>query len=43
MFRMRGKRREGVRGGGVGDLIVKLVVETPVKLSSRQKQLLRDL
>ncbi len=34
---------KGVRGGGVGDLIVKLVVETPGRLnSSRQKQLLRD-
>ncbi|PKF80958.1 molecular chaperone DnaJ [Vibrio sp. vnigr-6D03] len=42
MFRMRGKGVKGVRGGGVGDLIVKLVVETPVKLSSRQKELLRD-
>ncbi|PQJ59691.1 molecular chaperone DnaJ [Vibrio chagasii] len=42
MFRMRGKGVKGVRGGGVGDLIVKLVVETPVKLSSRQKELLRE-
>ncbi|WP_413285024.1 molecular chaperone DnaJ [Vibrio sp. MA40-2] len=42
LFRMRGKGVKGVRGGGVGDLIVKLVVETPVKLSSRQKDLLRE-
>ncbi len=42
MFRMRGKGVKGVRGGGVGDLIVKLVVETPVKLSTRQKELLRE-
>ncbi|CCN79146.1 Chaperone protein dnaJ [Vibrio nigripulchritudo SO65] len=42
MFRMRGKGVKGVRGGGIGDLIVKLVVETPVKLSSRQKELLRE-
>ena len=42
MFRMRGKGVKGVRGGGVGYLIVKLVVETPVKLSSRQKELLRE-
>lgn len=42
MFRMRGKGVKGVRGGGVGDLIVKLVLETPVKLSSRQKELLRE-
>ncbi|MCV5754611.1 molecular chaperone DnaJ, partial [Escherichia coli] len=41
MFRMRGKGVKGVRGGGIGDLIVKLVVETPVNLSSRQKELLK--
>ncbi|WP_117233598.1 molecular chaperone DnaJ [Vibrio maerlii] len=42
MFRMRGKGVKGVRGGGVGDLIVKLVVETPVNLSNRQKALLKE-
>lgn len=42
MFRMRGKGVKSVRGGGVGDLICKLVVETPVKLSSRQKELLKE-
>lgn len=42
MFRMRGKGVQSVRGGGVGDLICKLVVETPVNLSSKQKELLRD-
>ncbi len=42
MFRMRGKGVKGVRGGGIGDLIVKLVVETPVNLSSRQKDLLKE-
>ena len=30
-------------GGGIGDLIVKLVVETPVNLSSRQKDLLKEI
>lgn len=43
MFRMRGKGVKSVRGGAVGDLIVKLLVETPVKLSARQKELLREL
>lgn len=43
MFRMRGKGVKSVRGGGVGDLLCKLVVETPVNLSSRQKELLREL
>lgn len=42
MFRMRGKGVQSVRGGGVGDLICKLVVETPVHLSSKQKELLRE-
>ncbi|KMV31214.1 molecular chaperone DnaJ [Photobacterium swingsii] len=43
MFRMRGKGVKSVRGGAVGDLICKLVVETPVSLSSRQKELLQEL
>lgn len=42
MFRMRGKGVQSVRGGGIGDLICKLVVETPVNLSAKQKELLRD-
>ncbi len=42
MFRMRGKGVKSVRGGGIGDLICKLVVETPVNLSSKQKELLRE-
>ncbi|MGF1889871.1 molecular chaperone DnaJ, partial [Photobacterium profundum] len=43
MFRMRGKGVKSVRGGAVGDLICKLVVETPVNLSSHQKELLKEL
>ncbi|MGF1691323.1 molecular chaperone DnaJ [Photobacterium kagoshimensis] len=43
MFRMRGKGVKSVRGGAIGDLICKLVVETPVSLSSRQKELLQEL
>ncbi|MGF1770468.1 molecular chaperone DnaJ [Enterovibrio makurazakiensis] len=42
MFRMRGKGVQSVRGGGLGDLICKLVVETPVNLSSKQKELLKE-
>lgn len=42
MFRLRGKGVAPVRGGSTGDLLVKVVVETPVKLSSRQKELLRE-
>ncbi|WP_087018741.1 molecular chaperone DnaJ [Thaumasiovibrio subtropicus] len=43
MFRMRGKGVKSVRSGAVGDLMCKLVVETPVNLSSRQKELLKEL
>jgi molecular chaperone DnaJ len=41
MFRMRGKGVKPVRGGPVGDLICRVVVETPVKLTDEQKDLLR--
>lgn len=40
-FRVRGKGAPNVRGGGPGDLICRVVVETPVKLSGKQKDLLR--
>lgn len=43
LFRMRGKGVKPVRGGAVGDLLCRVVVETPVKLSSKQKELLRQL
>jgi molecular chaperone DnaJ len=39
-FRMRGKGIKPVRGGPTGDLICRIVVETPVKLNSAQKELL---
>ncbi len=42
MFRMRGKGVKPVRGGPVGDLICRVSVETPVKLTRRQKELLRE-
>jgi len=42
MFRMRGKGVKSVRGGAVGDLLCRVEVETPVNLSSRQKELLRE-
>ena len=44
LFRLRGKgvNVTQVRGGGVGDLYCKIVVETPVNLSKKQKDLLRD-
>ena len=43
LFRMRGKGVKPVRGGPTGDLLCKVQVETPVNLSERQKELLREL
>ena len=41
-FRLRGKGVAPVRGGGVGDLMCRVVVETPVKLSRRQRELIEE-
>lgn len=43
LFRLRGKGVKSVRSGAVGDLICKVVIETPVNLSEKQKDLLRQL
>lgn len=43
LFRLRGKGVSPVRGGGPGDLLCRVVVETPVNLNKRQKELLREL
>jgi molecular chaperone DnaJ len=42
LFRLRGKGVQPVRGGGVGDLLCRAVVETPVNLNKQQKDLLRE-
>jgi len=42
VFRLRGKGIRPVRGGPQGDLMVHVVVETPVGLNKRQKELLRE-
>jgi len=42
MFRLRGKGVAPVRGGSVGDLLCRVLVETPVKLDDAQKELLRE-
>ena len=41
-FRLRGKGVKSVRGGAIGDLLCRVVVETPVNLTSRQKDLLGE-
>lgn len=42
-FRIRGKGMPDVRGRGVGDLIVHVMLEVPRKLTKRQEELLREL
>ena len=42
LLRLRGKGMPALRGSGAGDMMVELSVETPVNLSSRQKELLRE-
>ena len=42
MFRLKGKGVKSVRSHRVGDLMCRTVVETPVKLSRRQKELLQE-
>ncbi|CAG4885369.1 chaperone Hsp40, co-chaperone with DnaK [Georgfuchsia toluolica] len=41
-FRLRGKGIKGIRSIGHGDLMCHVVVETPVNLTTRQKDLLRE-
>ncbi|MGC6359703.1 molecular chaperone DnaJ [Bisgaard Taxon 45] len=43
LFRMRGKGVTSARSAYAGDLICKIIVETPVKLNEEQKDLLRQL
>jgi molecular chaperone DnaJ len=42
VFRLRGKGIKGVRSIGHGDLLCHVVVETPVSLTDRQKDLLKE-
>lgn len=41
-FRLRSKGIKSVRGGAVGDLMCRVIIETPVKLSKKQKELLQE-
>ncbi|MCR3754926.1 MAG: chaperone protein DnaJ [Candidatus Westeberhardia cardiocondylae] len=43
LLRMRGKGVKSIRDGRQGDLICRVVVETPVRLNEKQKQLLKEL
>ncbi|TCV91163.1 molecular chaperone DnaJ [Luteibacter rhizovicinus] len=42
-FRLRGRGVKSVRGGRTGDLICTVVVETPVRLTKEQRELLQQL
>lgn len=42
VFKLRGKGVKSLRGGTVGDLLCKVMVETPVNLNNRQKALLSE-
>jgi molecular chaperone DnaJ len=41
-MRLRAKGMPGLRGGVIGDMFIEMAVETPVNLTSRQKELLRE-
>jgi len=41
-MRLRGKGMPALRGGGTGDMFIELAVETPVNLTSRQKEILKE-
>ena len=41
-MRLRAKGMPALRGGGTGDMVIELAVETPVNLTARQKELLRE-
>jgi molecular chaperone DnaJ len=41
-MRLRGKGMPALRGGGSGDMVIELAVETPVRLTARQRDLLRE-
>lgn len=42
LFKLKGKGIPPIRGGGTGDLICRVCVETPVDLSRRQRELLKE-
>ncbi|WP_108260591.1 molecular chaperone DnaJ [Mangrovicoccus ximenensis] len=41
-MRLRGKGMPALRGGNAGDMFIEMVVETPVNLTSKQKDLLKE-
>jgi len=43
LFRLRGKGVAPVRGGAAGDLMCRVIAETPINLNKKQKELLQEL
>jgi len=43
VLRLRGKGVPGLRGGGAGDLFCRIMVETPINVTRKQKELLQEL
>jgi molecular chaperone DnaJ len=41
-MRLRGKGMPALRGGGIGDMLIEVAVETPVNLTSKQRELLKE-
>lgn len=41
-MRLRAKGMPALRGGGAGDMLIELAVETPVNLTARQRELLHE-
>jgi molecular chaperone DnaJ len=41
-MRLRGKGMPALRGGASGDMMIELAVETPVKLTARQREILKE-
>ncbi len=41
-MRLRGKGMPALRGGGTGDMFIEMAVETPVNLTAKQKELLKE-
>ncbi len=41
-MRLRGKGMPALRGGGIGDMLIETAVETPVNLTSRQREILKE-
>ena len=42
LFRLRNKGVTPIRGGSAGDLLCRVVVETPIRLTSRQQEILQE-